>query len=75
MRTFRNPWWLIVISIIPVAILFWIFLGAFQMIEGLLSSDNISAWIIFGSMLGTLWSVHLSYTVMLIRKKMSKNKY
>lgn len=74
MQDFRNPWWLIVITIIPIAILFWIFLGAFQMIESSLSGNNISVWILFGCMLGVIWTSHFIYTIILIRRKKALDK-
>lgn len=69
MQSFRNPWWLFVINIIPVSIFGWIFYGTYQLIESILSADNISHWIRFGTALGTLWSIHIAYTVTMILKR------
>lgn len=72
MQSFRNPWWLFVISFLPVAILCWILYGTFQLIESQLSAENILYWQRFGRLLGLLWTLHVAYAITLIveRKKL-----
>ena len=69
MQNLRNPWWLVSISIIPIAILGWIFYGSFQLLESLLSEESIADWVRFGRVLGALWVIHALYTFDMIRRR------
>lgn len=73
MRNLLNPKWIFVINTIPLAILFFLFIGQFNIIHSLLTEDNIRLWKCFGTALGLLIFLNLGYGAYLIlkRKKIS----
>ncbi|BDD05168.1 MSEP-CTERM sorting domain-containing protein [Aureibacter tunicatorum] len=69
MRNFLNPKWLFVINTLPIAILFFLFFGQFNIIKTLLDESNIHLWKTFGLALGTLGALNITYAIYLTLNK------
>ncbi|OAN62051.1 MSEP-CTERM sorting domain-containing protein [Balneola sp. EhC07] len=69
MRNLLNPKWLFVINTLPLVVLFFIFIGQFNIIKTLLEESSIQLWKSFGIWLGVLGSLNFAYTVYLSLKK------
>ena len=71
MRSFLNPKWIFVINTLPIAVLFAIFFGQYNIIKTLLSEENIQFWRLFGLTIGALALSNFGYAVYLTFKKHS----
>lgn len=69
MRNIFDPRWLFIINTFPLAILFFIFWGQFEIIKSLLNSHSITYWKIFGISLGFLGLMNFSYALYLTLKQ------
>lgn len=69
MTNFKNPRWLLLISTLPVAVLFWIFWGTYDLIKSQLSQESIYDWRWLGATLAILWLSHTCYTACMILRK------
>jgi hypothetical protein len=69
MQTLLNPRWLLVVNTLPVALLFFLYYGAYQLISTLLEPYNIATWIEVGSSLAVLWACNLVYSIFAIVQK------
>ena len=74
MRNLLNPKWLFIINTIPIAILFFIYFGEYNIIKTLLKAENLRLWTIFGVSLVLLGVLNLIYTCSLIFKKKEVSK-
>ncbi len=69
MRNLLNPKWLFVINTLPLVVLFFLFLGQFNIIKTLLEENSIQLWKSFGLSLGILGLLNFIYAVFLTLKK------
>lgn len=69
MRNLLNPKWLFVINTLPLVVLFFLFLGQFNIIKTLLEESSIQLWKSFGISLGVLGLLNFTYAVYLFLKK------
>ena len=69
MRNLFNPRWLFIINTLPIAVLFILLLGQFNIIKTLLDENGVQLWVSFGLILGILGFLNLVYTVYLTLKK------
>ena len=69
MRNLLNPKWLFIINTLPIAVLFIMLFGQFNIVKTLLDSENIRHWNIFGLALGFLGLSNFVYAVYLTLKK------
>jgi hypothetical protein len=69
MRNLLNPKWLFIINTLPIAVLFFLFFGQFNIIKTLLEENNIQLWKSFGLSLGVLGLLNFTYAVYLTLKK------
>jgi hypothetical protein len=69
MRTLFNPKWLFLLNTLPIAILFFLFYGEFQIIKSLLDEESIGLWKTFGWTLGILGITNFGYALYLTIKK------
>lgn len=69
MRNLLNPKWLFFINTLPIVVLFFLFIGEYNIIKNLLNAENIKLWKTFGLALGVLGLLNLGYTLWLIIKK------
>ena len=69
MRNLLNPKWLFVTNTLPLVVLFFIFIGQFNIIKTLLEESSIQLWKSFGIWLGVLGLLNFAYTVYLSLKK------
>jgi hypothetical protein len=69
MRNLLNPKWLFIINTIPIAILFFIYFGEYNIIKSLLKEENLRLWKIFGISLAVLVVLNFIYTCVLVFKK------
>jgi hypothetical protein len=65
MRNLLNPKWLFIINTLPVAVLFILFFGQFNIIKTLLDENSIQLWKSFGLTLGVLGLLNFVYAVYL----------
>ena len=63
MRNLLNPKWIFLVNILPVTVLFFLYLAEFNIIKSLLSEENILLWKIFGGVLGGLTILNFAYAV------------
>ncbi len=75
MRNLLNPKWLFIINTLPIAVLFFIFYGEFQIIKSLLEEESIRLWKSFGWTLAILGMVNFGYGVYTTIKKQSISVY
>lgn len=61
MHNFRNPWWPLITTTIPVAILCYIFREAVGLVTDQLSMAQVSAWKSVGVSCASLWILHTIY--------------
>lgn len=66
MRNLLNPLWLIPINILPVILLFAIFIGEYNIIKTLLNEESIFLWKLFGGILFVL-TIILTGTMVLLK--------
>ena len=73
MKNLLNPKWIFIINTLPLAILFFIFYGEFQIIKTLLKSESIQLWKSFGISLVFLAVINFLYGLYLVltKKKVS----
>ena len=69
MRNILNPKWLFIVNTLPIAVLFILFYGQFNIIKSLLDEQNLYFWKFFGLTLGILGLLNLAYTIYLTFKK------
>lgn len=69
MQTLLNPKWLFVINTLPIAVLFVLFSGQFNIIKTLLNENSIELWKSFGMALGGLGLLNFTYALYLVRRK------
>lgn len=75
MRNLLNPKWIFVLNTIPILIMFFIFLGEFNIIKSLLKEESIRIWISFGYGLAVLGLSNFIYGMYLIIKKKNVSVY
>lgn len=73
MRNLLNPRWLIFLNTIPAGFLLMTYIGFYTLVKSQLSEANIEYWYGFMGSLLTLVLIHLSYTVIRIRKRQVLN--
>ncbi len=71
MRNLLNPKWLLIINTIPIVVLFFIFIGEYNVINSLLDDKTKNLWWNFGLTLSVLVTLNFLYVVFLIIKKQS----
>jgi len=69
MRNLLNPKWLFFINTLPIVVLFFLFIGEFNIIKSLLNAENIKLWKTFGLTLVVLGLLNFGYAVWLKIKK------
>jgi len=69
MRNLLNPKWIFLINTFPIIVLFFLYLGQFNIIKTLLNEENISLWKSFGWSLAILGIINLAYGIYLTIKK------
>lgn len=69
MRNLLNPKWLFFINTLPIVVLFFLFIGEYNIIKSLLNAENIGLWKIFGLTLGVLGILNFCYASLLTIKK------
>ena len=69
MRNLLNPKWLFFINTLPILVLFFLFIGEYNIIKSLLNAENIALWKTFGLTLGVLGLLNFGYTLWLTIKK------
>ena len=69
MQNSCNPKWLFFINTLPVAVLFALFFGQFNVIRTLLDENTAQYWVYFGLALGILGFLNFAYAVYLTYKK------
>ena len=69
MRNLLNPKWLFFINTLPIVVLFFLFIGEFNIIKSLLNAENIKLWKTFGLTLVVLGLLNFGYAVWLTIKK------
>ncbi len=75
MRALLNPRWLILINTLPLFVLFWLYLGMYQVIHTRLDEMHIQYWVIFGGVLAALGIGTLGYAIFCIARKQSLSKW
>lgn len=75
MRNLFNPKWLFLINTLPIAVLFFLFYGEFQIIKSLLDPENIRMWQVFAGVLAILGICNFAYAVYLIIKEKNTSPY
>lgn len=73
MKNLLNPKWLLVLNTLPIAILFLIFIGDFNIIKTLLDEKTIGLWENFGLILLIISTTHLLFTLITIFRKKTLN--
>ena len=69
MQNLLNPKWLFFINTLPIVVLFFLFIGEFNIIKSLLNAENIKLWKTFGLTLVVLGLLNFGYAVWLTIKK------
>jgi hypothetical protein len=69
MRAILHARWLLLVNTIPLAILFGMYVGIYQVIGSLLSTENIKAWQEMAIILTALWVLNWGYAAFLLSKK------
>ena len=69
MQNLLNPKWLFFINTLPIVVLFFLFLGEYNIIKSLLNEENIKLWKTFGLTLGVLGILNFCYATWLTIKK------
>lgn len=69
MRNLLNPKWLFFINTLPIVVLFFLFIGEYNIIKSLLNAENIGLWKTFGLTLGVLGIFNFCYASLLTIKK------
>ena len=69
MQNLLNPKWLLFINTLPIVVLFFLFVGEYNVINSLLNAENIKLWKTFGLTLGVLGLLNFVYTLWLTIKK------
>lgn len=69
MRNLLNPKWLFLINTLPIVVLFFLFIGEYNIIKSLLNAENIKLWKTFGLTLGVLGILNFCYATLLTIKK------
>jgi len=62
MHHFRNPWWPLIATIIPVAVLYYVFQEAVVLVTHQLSDEQRTAWTFLAVACACLWVVHSACT-------------
>lgn len=68
MRSLLNPKWLFVINSLPIALLFLLYYGQFNIIKSLLNEESIALWKSFAIALGILGITNFTYAIYLMVK-------
>ncbi|MDA3885530.1 MAG: MSEP-CTERM sorting domain-containing protein [Candidatus Delongbacteria bacterium] len=69
MRNLLNPKWIYLINTFPIVVLFFLFIGEFNIIKTFLDEESINLWKSFGLTLGILGITNLVYAVYLTIRK------
>ena len=69
MRNPYDPKWLFFINTLPIAVLFILFFGQFNIIKTFLDEEAMRLWKYFGLALGILGFLNIAYAVFLLYKK------
>ncbi|SFF26240.1 MSEP-CTERM sorting domain-containing protein [Thermoflexibacter ruber] len=69
MRTILQARWLLLVNTLPLAILFGMYVGIYQIIGTLLAEENTKAWLDMAIILALLWVLNWGYAVFLLLKK------
>jgi hypothetical protein len=64
-----NPKLLFIINTLPIILLFFFFLGQYNLIKTLLDREYINTWLVFGIILGVLAAANFAYAAYLTWKK------
>jgi len=75
MQNLLNPKWLFFINTLPIVVLFFLFIGEFNIIKSLLNAENIKLWKTFGLTLVVLGLLNFGYAVWLTIKKQKVSVY
>ena len=65
MRNLLNPKCLFLINTLPIVVLFFLFIGEYNIIKTLLNAENIELWKTFGLTLGVLGLLNFGYALWL----------
>lgn len=68
MQNLFNPKWLFVVNTLPLAVLFFLFFGQFNIIKSLLDDSSLALWMYFSISLAILGILNLAYAVYLTYK-------
>ena len=63
MKIFLKPYWVYLTTMVPVAVLFALYGGAYQVIHTLLSKQNLIAWAGFGGALAFITIAFCAYAL------------
>ena len=69
MQNLLNPKWLFFVNTLPIVVLFFLFIGEYNIIKSLLDHENIKLWKTFGLTLGFLGILNFCYATLLTIKK------
>lgn len=69
MQNLRNPKWLFFINTLPITVVFFLFIGEYNIIKSLLNEENNCLWLAFGLTLGILGLLNFGYALWLTIKK------
>ena len=69
MKNLLNPKWLFFINTLPIVVLFFLFIGEYNIIKSLLNEGNIKLWKTFGLTLGVLGIFNFGYAIWVTIKK------
>ncbi|MDX2304793.1 MAG: MSEP-CTERM sorting domain-containing protein [Microscillaceae bacterium] len=63
MKKLFSPYWIIFSVSIPQIVLFSLYLATYRVIGSLLAEENLSYWLVYGSILGVIWLIFSTYAV------------
>ena len=63
MHHFRNPWWPLITTTLPVAFLYYVFSEAVTLVAYQFSAEQTASWRIVGVSCALLWLFHAFYTL------------
>jgi hypothetical protein len=75
MRNLLNSKWLFIINTLPIAVLFILFFGQFNIIKTLLDENSIRLWKMFALTLGILGLLNFVYAVYLTVRKQNVSAF
>src|SRR3970040_1222530 len=63
MQSFRNPWWPLITTTVPVAILYYIFREAVVLVADQLSATQVTAWTFVAASCAFIGLLHTGYVL------------